>query len=187
MRTCLFYVASHPECYHRLQKEVDDFYANNDMDSRLSYSQTRKMPYLQAVVKEATRLLPSIVFQLLRSTPSNFVVRGMHIPVGTTIGISPIAQNRDPEIWGADANEFHPERWLEDEERAKVFESATMTFGGSGPRMCVGRNIALVSPPSLMHPHCPSPMSACHFSSVLTTHLDIGRTAQVSRSICSRV
>lgn len=90
-------------------------------------------------------MLPSIVFQLLRHTPPNFTVRGIHIPVGTTIGISPIAQNRDKEIWGPDANKFRPDQWLEDEEKAKLFESATITFGGSGPRMCVGRNIALVS------------------------------------------
>jgi cytochrome P450 len=99
---------------------------------------------LQAVVKEATRLLPSIVFQLLRHTPENFVVRGEHIPAGTSVGISPISQNRDRDIFGEDANEFRPERWLENRDKAGYMDTCLMTFGGSGPRMCVGKNIALV-------------------------------------------
>lgn len=144
MRTCLFYVASNADCYRRLQKEVDAFYDDNKLDSPLTYLQSQKMPYLQAVVKEATRMLPSIVFQLLRHAPPNFVVRGVRIPEGTPVGISPIAQNRDQDIWGSDANVFRPDRWLEDEEKARMFDAASMTFGGSGPRMCVGRNIALV-------------------------------------------
>ncbi|PSN73007.1 cytochrome P450 [Corynespora cassiicola Philippines] len=144
MRTCLYYVASNPDCYKRLQREVDSFYEENQLDAPLTYLQAQKMPYLQAVIKEATRLLPSIVFQLLRYAPPNFSVRGISIPENTTIGISPIAQNRDTDIWGEDADEFRPDRWLEDETKSKHFESANMTFGGSGPRMCVGRNIALV-------------------------------------------
>jgi cytochrome P450 len=97
-----------------------------------------------AVIKEATRILPSIVFQLLRHAPENFVVRGELIPAGTPVGISPIAQNRDKDIWGPDANEFRPERWLQDEARTKYLDTSSMTFGGNGPRMCIGRNIALV-------------------------------------------
>lgn len=144
MRTCLYYVGQHPDVYARLQKEVDTFYEENHLDGPISYLQTQKLPYLQAVIKEATRLLPSIVFQLLRHTPPNFEVRGIKIPANTPIGISPIAQNRDPDIWGKDADQFRAERWMEDEAKARYFDSSTMTFGGNGPRMCIGRNIALV-------------------------------------------
>ncbi|KAF2225359.1 cytochrome P450 [Elsinoe ampelina] len=144
MRACIYFVATHPKCYRRLQEEVDTFYEENKLDAPLMYLQTQQMPYLQAVVKEATRILPSIVFQLLRHTAPNFSVRGIRIPEGTPIGISPIAQNKDKDIWGPDANDSRPERWLEDEAKTKYYESASMTFGGSGPRMCVGRNIALV-------------------------------------------
>ncbi|KAH7067216.1 cytochrome P450 [Paraphoma chrysanthemicola] len=144
MRSCLFYVASNPDCYRRLQQEVDMFYKDNNLDGPLPYLLSQKMPYLQAVIKEATRILPSIVYQLVRHTPPAFVVRGIPIPEGTVVGISPIAQNRDKDIWGEDANEFRPDRWLEDEAKAKRFDTSSMTFGGNGPRMCIGRNIALV-------------------------------------------
>lgn len=145
MRACLFYICKHPVVYKKLQQEIDDYYEQNNLQEPISYSQTLQMPYLKAVVKEATRLLPSIVYQLLRYVPeSGLTVDNKFIPAGTSVGISPIAQNRDQAIWGPDADEFRPERWLEDEARGRYFDTANMTFGGSGPRMCVGKNIALV-------------------------------------------
>jgi len=145
MRACLYFVAKYPDVYRKLQAEVDQFYTDNKLDRPISYVETQRLPYLQAVVKECTRLFPSIVYQLLRYAPNNFTVRGYKIPAGTHVGISPLAQNRDKEIWGQDADEFHPERWMQDEARTKYLDTSTMTFGGNGPRMCVGRNIALVS------------------------------------------
>lgn len=145
MRTCLYYICKYPKYYRLVQDEVDAFYTQNNLTEPMTYLQTQQLPMLKAVVKEATRLLPSIVFQLLRYAPENFSVRGKPIPAGTHVGISPIAQNRDTEIFGKDADEFRPERWLEDRDTAGFMDSCLMTFGGSGPRMCVGKNIALVS------------------------------------------
>ncbi|KAH7070390.1 cytochrome P450 [Paraphoma chrysanthemicola] len=144
MKACLHYLAKSPEYYRLVQAEVDAFYSTKQTPDAITYVQTQELPVLQAVIKEATRLMPSIVFQLLRYAPENFVVRDYAIPAGTPVGISPIAQNRDQEIWGEDANEFRPARWLEDEEKRRYFESANMTFGGNGPRTCIGKNIALV-------------------------------------------
>lgn len=138
-------MATNPEVQAKLREEIDNFYNVNNLKAPMSYLDTQKLPYLQAVIKEAIRLLPSIVFQLPRHTPPDFEVRGIKIPANTTIGISPIAQNRDQEIWGPDANEFRPSRWLENEDKTRYFDRSTMTFGGSGPRVCIGRNIALVS------------------------------------------
>ena len=144
MRSCLYYICTRADVYQVLQKEIDKFYHDNALREPITYQQCREIPYLVAVVKEATRLLPSITFQLLRHAPPDFVVDGNAIPAGTSVGVSALAQNRDKAIWGLDANEFRPERWLESEARAKYLESNDMTFGGSGPRMCIGRNIALV-------------------------------------------
>ena len=42
----------------------------------------------------------------------NSDITALHIPKGTTITIGIGAANRDPLIWGADAHEWKPERWL---------------------------------------------------------------------------
>ncbi|KAH6703176.1 cytochrome P450 [Leptodontidium sp. MPI-SDFR-AT-0119] len=145
MRTCIEYVCSRRDVYQKLREEIDNFYETNNLEKSITYLQTQQLPYLNAVVKEALRLRPSIIGQLLRYTPDGgLVIDGKFIPAKTPIGMSPLAQNRDKRVWGEDANEFNPERWLESEEKARQLESYNMTFGGNGPRMCVGRNIALV-------------------------------------------
>ncbi|PVH83865.1 cytochrome P450 [Cadophora sp. DSE1049] len=145
MRACLYYICKNPDVYARLQREIDEFYAANNLTEPVTYLQTQGMPYLQAVVKEATRLFPSINYQLLRHCPDGgMTIDGRFIPAGTVVGVSPLAQNRDQAIWGKDADEFRPERWLEDLVYARTLEAYNMTFGGNGPRMCIGKNIALV-------------------------------------------
>lgn len=149
MRACLYYVCSNPLIYRKLQAELDEYFLNREAKGIPAlqgspYNEIRQLPYLHAVISEATRLHPSIMWQLLRKAPQDLTVDGFTIPPGTNVGINPRAQNRDPDIWGEDANEFRPERWIEDEEKGKYFENTTMTFGGNGPRMCIGRNIALV-------------------------------------------
>lgn len=149
MRACLYYVCSNPLIYRKLQAELDEYFLDREAkgipaSQGSPYNEIRQLPYLHAVISEATRLHPSIMWQLLRKAPQDLTVDGFTIPPGTNVGISPRAQNRDPDIWGEDANEFRPERWIEDEEKGKYFENTTMTFGGNGPRMCIGRNIALV-------------------------------------------
>lgn len=146
MSTCVHAICMHPEAYHRLQIEIDDYYNSKGLTEPITYLETQSLPYLVAVCKEAMRLLPSIPFQLLRHVPQGGMrVGDKYIPAGTEVGISPLAQNRNPEIWGDDADEFKPERWLVSEEKARFLDSNDLTFGGNGPRMCIGRNIALVS------------------------------------------
>jgi cytochrome P450 len=172
IRACIHAICSRKAVYDRLQAEIDEYYDKSELTQPITYLQCQNLPYLIAVTREAMRLLPSIVYQLLRHAPeAGLTVDGKFIPPGTPVGMSPIAQNRDPKIWGDDAEEFRPERWLESEAKFRYMESNNMTFGGSGPRMCVGRNIALVrSDPSM------TLFTACQF-------LDVDLTTRRWRSI----
>ncbi|EJU00436.1 cytochrome P450 [Dacryopinax primogenitus] len=77
-------------------------------------------------------------------------------PAGTHIIIPVEAINTSSKLWGPNAREFRPERWLEggkDETKNGLAESASSISGrghqkvltfGDGPRICLGKSFALV-------------------------------------------
>ncbi|RKL07790.1 hypothetical protein BFJ70_g16867 [Fusarium oxysporum] len=147
---CMGTLLTHPEAKQRLVKEIDDAYMTLGLegDREISFKEAEKLPYLSAIVCESTRLHPSIQYQLPRNVPAEGVQIGPHfVPRGSVCGVSPMSMNRSQEIFGKDADEFRPERWIaespEDEERIKRERSLLVTFG-MGSRSCVGKNLATV-------------------------------------------
>lgn len=63
---------------------------------------------------------------------------------GEAVGYAPYIMHRRADIFGPDAEEFRPERWLED--GGRLF--STVGFGyvpfNGGPRMCLGREFYAV-------------------------------------------
>ena len=130
MRTCLYYIYSGPDVYEKLQREIDDYYDSKALQEPITYQQTQRLLYLVAVCKEAMRLLPSSVYQLIRYSPERLSVIGKHIPAGTPVGVSLVCRNRDREAFGPDADEFGPERWFDDEQKTRLMDTLNMTCGG---------------------------------------------------------
>ncbi|KAK6330384.1 hypothetical protein TWF696_003480 [Orbilia brochopaga] len=109
------------------------------------YSITNALPYLSAVIKESLRLHPAVGILLERLVPEGgATIAGQFLPAGTIVGCNPWVVHRDPRVYGADADNFRPERWIEatDEQRAAM-ERSDLVFG-SGKRTCIGRNISLL-------------------------------------------
>ncbi|KAF4990110.1 hypothetical protein FDECE_14493 [Fusarium decemcellulare] len=148
---CLGYILTNPHSKTKLIQEIDNAYQELNIDEEgreISFKEAEKLPYLSAVILESTRLHPSIQYQLPRNVP----LEGAHIgeyflPCGTTCGTSARAVNCSREIFGSDAEEFRPERWIpkgpKDQERIKSEKSLLMTFG-MGSRSCVGKHLATV-------------------------------------------
>ncbi|ROT39091.1 cytochrome P450 76C2 [Sodiomyces alkalinus F11] len=98
--------------------------------------------YTQAVIKEAQRLHSVLGMSLSRTVPPEGLrVHGYFFPAGTTVGCNPVALHRNPEIVGADADVFDPDRWLGDPELRRRMERYNLTWGGGG-RTCPGRHLA---------------------------------------------
>ncbi|EKM49764.1 uncharacterized protein PHACADRAFT_265422 [Phanerochaete carnosa HHB-10118-sp] len=120
------------------------------------YGQLVDLPYLDAVCRETLRLYPPVAF-LSRETRNDIVmplsepVRGLDgtlvseiaVPKDTPIFISMRGCNRNPAIWGEDALEWKPERWLTPlpkalgEAHVPGIYANLMTFLGGG-RACLG-------------------------------------------------
>jgi cytochrome P450 len=112
----------------RLRSEIDEYYNSRNLTTPITYAQTLEMPFLQAVIKEAGRLHPSIMYQLPRyAPPEGVTIDGKFLPSGTEVGMTPLTMNRDKAIFGEDADEFRPERWLENAEKARYMDSMLTT------------------------------------------------------------
>ncbi|KAI0600135.1 benzoate 4-monooxygenase cytochrome P450 [Biscogniauxia sp. FL1348] len=113
-----------------------------------------RLPYLDAVVREAMRHAPGLAMVLERVVPPGGLALpdGRFVPAGTKVGVNPAVTNHDAAVFGANVDEFVPERWLQgSDESEEVFAArlrrmrdvVEFTFGG-GNRMCLGRNMALL-------------------------------------------
>lgn len=50
----------------------------------------------------------------------------------------------DKEVFGDDAHEFGPERWLESEKKYRAMDKTMLVFG-AGTRTCIGKHVSLPS------------------------------------------
>ena len=109
--------------------------------------QEEKVPYVNAIVKEATRYYTVSAMSLPRKTISEVEWDGAKIPARTMVLINAQAANHDVDHFGPSGALFNPERWLEDPTSANLLTEKPGTgvqhFSfGAGSRACSGQIIA---------------------------------------------
>ena len=89
----IYYLCKHPAVLSRVRVELDDWAADQpkrDHDAIISYSEARKLHYLQAVLKETMRLFPANGKGLTRVVPKGgLVIANQSFPEGVCIFRSP--------------------------------------------------------------------------------------------------
>ncbi|KAG1780536.1 cytochrome P450 [Suillus placidus] len=151
----LIELSRHPDVQTRLREELLAFGADPTYDQLKA-----NLPYLDAIVHEVLRLHPPVgEFTRLAAAddviPLSEPVRmvsgeltdSISIAKGTRITISAAAINRSLAIWGPDAKEFKPDRWLSEDGisgKAKEVQGHRhlLTFV-DGPRTCLGKDFAI--------------------------------------------
>lgn len=141
----LFNIITRPDVLQKLRCELDEAAGRGDLSDVPSFSEAQKLPYLQAVLKESLRLHPATGLPLWREVPEGgATLCGTWFPAGTNVGMNSWVAHRNLDVWGEDADEFRPERWLEStEEQLRKMNAVFMPFG-LGSRTCIGKNISLL-------------------------------------------
>lgn len=157
----LLELAKKPSVQARMRKEVRQAGATvRGRDGLWRVTDLEGMAYTVAVVKEVLRChctLPHVYRVAVRDDvvpPAKPIRTGVavateiRIPEGTRIVGSIAGYNRNPDVWGDDADKFKPDRWTSMSDDGK--EAVTvgvyanlLTFLG-GPRACIGWRLAVI-------------------------------------------
>ncbi|WP_433920139.1 cytochrome P450 [Streptomyces canus] len=134
----LHYLSRHPEVAARARAEVDRVWGSAAVPG---YDQVAKLRYVRRVLDESLRLWPTAP-AFAREAVQDTVLAGRH-PMrrgAWTLVLTPMLQ-RDPEVWGADAERFDPDRF--DPKAVRSRPPHVFKPFGTGARACIGRQFAL--------------------------------------------
>mmetsp|Transcript_33415 Transcript_33415/g.73281 ORF Transcript_33415/g.73281 Transcript_33415/m.73281 type:complete len:613 (-) Transcript_33415:125-1963(-) len=146
LTNAMLFLGLHPQAWNRLVEEQMTMKARHG-DTLTKRALDDECPYLDAVIKESLRMR-TISGGIPRRTMKTIVVDGKQIPEGWLIDPSLLlTHTNDPKTQTDDGTSnvdpmtgFAPERWLDEKTRP---DNDFVPFG-SGPRFCLGYNLAMV-------------------------------------------
>ncbi|SJL11719.1 uncharacterized protein ARMOST_15127 [Armillaria ostoyae] len=138
MSWLLYELAAHPEHQSIIREELKQSY-HNDYDS---------LPFFNAAIKETLRLHP-FAHTPARAAPHDDVLplmgsKTLVIPKGQTLLCSIYLYNRLPSIWGTDAEEWNPARFLDKNIPVSLGVYANLMTFSTGSRSCIGWRFAIM-------------------------------------------
>jgi cytochrome P450 len=141
----LRFIVTNRSAFIRAQREIDAADKAGLLSTPIQYEETRQhLPFFVACIKEGLRLNPPATNLFARVAPKGGkAIDGHYVPEGTEITSHAYTVQRNNAFYGEDAEVFQPERWLESEKKNFEFEAAQFTFG-VGPRVCIGKDIAIM-------------------------------------------
>lgn len=133
-------LATHPDVQERVAAEAAAVLGG---PGNPTLADVGRLPVARAVLDETLRLYPPAWVVTRRATDDD-VLAGHRLPAGTLVIISPWVRHRDPDVW-AEPTRFDPERFLDADADSRVASrtGAYLPFG-LGPRLCIGRDFALL-------------------------------------------
>ena len=134
-----------PQVQRRAQAEID---AVVGRDRLPTFDDAPRLTYVRAIIKEILRWRPPVPFVPHVAAEEDWY-EGMYIPKGTVCIANIWHCNHDRAIFGDDADEFRPERHLDENGEllpgpVETNHAGHVTFG-FGRRNCVGKDLATES------------------------------------------
>lgn len=136
----IWHLARNPDAWAKCREEVIGLVGSDVEEAvpKLTFSALRSMKFLNACLDETLRLNPNNVTQVRICVKDTTLPRGGgedgHMPIfvrkGDMVQVTKTVQQRNPEYWGEDADDFRPERFV----GLKPFWDF-VPFSG-GPRRC---------------------------------------------------
>jgi cytochrome P450 len=132
-----------PEVQRRAQVELD---AVVGRDRLPTFDDAPRLPYVRAIIEEVIRWRPSAPLGVAHAATEDDWYEGMFIPKGTVCIPNVFHCNHDHTVFGEDADEFRPDRQLDERGELltgspEAIQAGNVSFG-FGRRICVARHLA---------------------------------------------
>ncbi|KAL6302781.1 cytochrome P450 monooxygenase [Sparassis latifolia] len=141
-----YLLAEHPPVLQRLRAEI---LAQVGPTRYPDFDDMREMKYLRAVINETLRIFPSVPANArspIKSTtlpPLEPGGKPFYIPKGTRGMYIVMNMHKDKDLWGPDADEFDPDRFLDDRLTKYLVPNPFIFLPfNAGPRICLGQQFA---------------------------------------------
>ncbi|KAH8357254.1 hypothetical protein KR084_012687 [Drosophila pseudotakahashii] len=138
----LILLAMYPECQERVFNEIRELLPKAE-DFEITNEDLQKLVYLDRVLNEAMRLIPSIPIVTRETVADLPLSNGVIIPKGVTLGVDIFSIHRNKDFWGPEAAKFNPDNFLP-EKVSNRHPYAFIPFS-KGKRNCIGWRYGLTS------------------------------------------
>ncbi|CAM0901729.1 unnamed protein product [Alopecurus aequalis] len=144
----IFYnLAEHPHVLSAIRDELAPIVSRKSSSVAMKIfevEEVKPLVYLQAVLLETLRMYPPIPGVSKSAVADDVMPSGDMVRAGDMVLMSLQSTGRLESVWGPDAQEYRPERWiLEDGRRLRHVPSHKFPAFNSGPRLCLGKDIAI--------------------------------------------
>ncbi|KDR74319.1 hypothetical protein GALMADRAFT_227391 [Galerina marginata CBS 339.88] len=137
----LYMLSEHPQIEDRLRKEI---FESVGPTGNPTYSQIREMKYTRAFLNEVLRLYPPVTNKQPIVLPAvSPAEKPIYVPANTSCMYTVINMHRRTDLWGPDALEFDPDRFLDDRLHKYLAPNPYIFCPfNAGPRICLGQQFA---------------------------------------------
>ncbi|KAF8603624.1 cytochrome P450 monooxygenase pc-1 [Ceratobasidium sp. AG-I] len=138
-----YMLASNPHVLAKLRAEILDVVGSSAYPTP---ENLREMKYLRAVINEVLRLFPPAPLnsrECIKPTVFKSGGKEYFVPKGASCIYAVQLLHIRKDLWGPDAEEFDPERWLDHRHKQYVVPNPFIFLPfNAGPRICLGQQFA---------------------------------------------
>ncbi|CAG9788514.1 unnamed protein product [Diatraea saccharalis] len=141
----LLMIGCKKQIHEKLSAEIQEIFG--DSTRPVKHEDLLRMTYCEAVIMEALRLFPPIPY-VARQADKDLQLKSCLVPKGTMCGLLILGAGRSHRIWGPDADQYRPERWLQPDVDTTAFYPFSY-----GRRSCIGKKYSMALMKTMLA-HC---------------------------------
>jgi len=143
-----WFLSENPLVVTKIRQEIDMVLprssSGQERSSRDPTEYLNKLVYLHAALCETMRLCPPVPLERLSPVESDLLPSGHKVKANSKILVFIYGVGRMRAVWGEDALEFKPERWISETGELRHVPAFKFLAFNAGPRICLGKQIAMV-------------------------------------------